>query len=324
MGTEPIDIVVLLPVYDDWESLEILIGRLEAVLESHSLRRSYLIVDDGSVARAPQGLASAVASGTPVRCVRLRRNIGHQRAIAIGLTYVHEHIPCGAVLVMDADGEDRPEDVSSLWQRFKEGGGRAVVFAGRLRRSESLAFRVGYAAYRLLHRLLTGIPVKVGNFSIVSSAHLETLVVVSDLWNHYAAAVVKVRIPYEIVPTTRGQRLAGASSMHLASLMAHGLSAISVFADVVGTRLIVGVIALSACLLLLIGVVFGVRLGTGHAIPGWATYSTGLLLILLAQALTLACSLAFFTVAARSNLSFLPIRDYRYFVGDVVDVAPRS
>jgi len=323
MGTEPTDIAVLLPVYDDWESLEMLIERLEPVFEGLALRRSYLIVDDGSVASAPQSLASAAAQGTSVRCLRLRRNIGHQRAIAIGLTYLHEHIPCEAVLVMDADGEDRPEDVSSLWQRFREGEGKKVVFAGRLRRSESLAFRVGYAAYRLLHRLLTGIPVKVGNFSIVSSAHLETLVVVSELWNHYAAAVVKVRIPYEIVPTTRGQRLAGESSMNLASLMAHGLSAISVFADAVGTRLIVGVIALSTFLLLLIGVVFGIRLGTGHAIPGWATYSTGLLLILLAQALTLAVSLAFFTVAARSNLSFVPIRDYRYFVGDVVDVAPR-
>jgi hypothetical protein len=103
---------------------------------------------------------------------------------------------------MDGDGQDAPEDIAKLLQRSREVGESSLVFAKRARRSESIVFRFFYQYYRLLHRVLTGLLVEVGNFSIVPSPLLERLVGVSELWNHYAATVVKSKMPME--STSRG------------------------------------------------------------------------------------------------------------------------
>src|SRR5262249_37876231 len=146
----------------------------------------------------------------------------------------------------DGDGEDDPADVPRLVQRCREEGFEKIVFAERTRRSETLAFRAFYGLYKVVHVLLTGIRGRVGNFSVVPPARLESLVVVSELWNHYAAAAFKSRQPLCLVPTRRASRLQGRSRMNFVDLVAHGLSAISVFGETVGVRLLV-----LACLLIL-------------------------------------------------------------------------
>ena len=171
--------------------------------------------------------------------LRLRRNLGHQRAIAVGLAYVEECLHADAVVVMDGDGEDDPADVPRLLERLDEEGHATIVFAERARRSESLVLRVFYSLFKLLHLLLTGKGVRVGNFSAIPRRRLTSLVVVAEIWNHYAAAVFRSRQPYCMIPTFRARRLCGTSSMNFVSLVTHGLSAISVYSDVVGVRLLV-------------------------------------------------------------------------------------
>ena len=101
-------------------------------------------------------------------------------------------------------------------------GGTRVVFAERTKRSESFAFRFFYALYRWLHLLLTGVAVRVGNFSAMPYSLLRRLVAVSELWNHYAAAVFKSRLPYRLLPTQRANRLAGRPQMNFVALVIHG------------------------------------------------------------------------------------------------------
>jgi len=73
----------------------------------------------------------------------------------MGLCMIKNEIQCEAVLVMDADGEDRPQDVIRLLNCFRENP-ESIVFAGRQKRFESISFRTRYRGYRLLHRLLAG------------------------------------------------------------------------------------------------------------------------------------------------------------------------
>ncbi len=121
--------------------------------------------------------------------LRLRRNLGHQRAIAIGLAYLEAESPaCQLVVVMDSDGEDDPQDVPRLIARAVQTEQQAIIFAERTKRSESLPFQICYHLYRLVHRVLTGRSVRVGNFSVIPRQRLESLVATSELWNHYAAA----------------------------------------------------------------------------------------------------------------------------------------
>ena len=314
----PLRLVVLMPVYDDWPSGRLLIEKLDAVLEGVSVVASVVLIDDASLTPPPSRLSERPLKNIQsVERLRLRRNLGHQRAIAIGLCFVQKERDCDAVLVMDADGEDRAEDVPRLLGRYLAFNGDRVVFAERKRRSESLVFRVFYHLYRALHRVLTGLPVKVGNFSVLSRDHVATLSVVSELWNHYAAAVYKARLPVGLMPTHRGTRLAGQSKLNFVSLVIHGLSAISVFAETVGVRLMLGIGTLMILCLLVVGAVIAVRFGTALAIPGWATSAVGLLLILVLQMLTLVAGLTFSVLFNRNNLTFLPIRDYHYFVGEI-------
>ncbi|MES2459832.1 MAG: glycosyltransferase [Armatimonadota bacterium] len=315
-------IVVLIPVFNDWSAVTKLLGLLDDEIgKSVYPDVSVLLVDDGSTLPVPEEtLAFKAQSLASVEVLALRRNLGHQRAIAIGLTYVCEKLPCRAVVVMDGDGEDAPGDVPKLLARFDELGGKKAIFAERARRTEKLSFRIFYRLYKGAHRLLTGAGVRVGNFSAVPYKLLTRLVVVSDLWNHYAAAVIKARLPHDMLPLARGYRLAGESRMNFVSLVIHGLSAMSVYGDRIGVRLLtatgVSVVVMLFALLTLLAVKFI----AGIAVSKWVAYSIAVVLIVLAQMLAVALVFVFIVLAGRDSTSFLPLRDYHYYIDEVYPI----
>jgi hypothetical protein len=314
-------LIVLMPLRDDWLSAVELIRRLDRAVSPDTCRMEILLVDDGSLQRCDQvDFGSQFSTVCAIRVLRLRRNLGHQRAIAVGLSHIHKAAGCDAVLVMDSDGEDTPEGVRRLLQAYSDANGTKAIFAERRRRSESLVFKCFYHLYRFLHRGLTGVSVRVGNFSILPSGHVDTLVAMSELWNHYAAAVFRSTLPFTMTPISRGHRIAGTSKMNFAALVSHGLSAISVFADIVGVRLLIA--SLTGCFLAGAGIVLvvAVRLLTDRAIPGWATYTAGTLAIIMMQFITIAASFTFFMLSSRTNLGFVPLRDYSLFVEEAVDI----
>jgi glycosyltransferase involved in cell wall biosynthesis len=314
-------ILILVPIYNDWDSATLLLRDLDAVFQREHLSPEVLLIDDGSTIPPPSRLSST--SLTTIRrldILRLRRNLGHQRAIAIGLAFIHSSRPCDTIIVMDGDGQDKPSDIPRLLDRLNAEQQPTIVFAARTRRSESLAFRFFYQMYCILHKLLTGFAVRVGNFSALPYPMLDTLVVVSELWNHYAAAIFKARLLYTAVPTERGARLSGRSQMHFASLVVHGLSALSVYGDVLGVRLLI--LAAFLLLLLVSGILVTVviRITTTLAIPGWATYTTGILAMILLQVMIVAILFVFTILAGRASLTFIPMRDYQFFIKGVTPI----
>ncbi|WP_165226352.1 glycosyltransferase [Aquisphaera insulae] len=320
------DVVVLIPIYNDWASFRILIERLDSALRARPAGGDscrVVAVDDGSTEPPPMTLdVPRLERIARVDVLRLRLNLGHQRAIAVGLCHVQACCPCRTVVLMDGDGEDSPDDVSRLLDRCEGGGGRKIVFAERVKRSESATFRVGYFAYRLLHRVLTGIPVRVGNFSVIPATVLDRLVVSSDLWNHYAASVVKARLPHDMLPTPRARRLAGQSRMDVVALVTHGLSAMSVFGDRIGVRLLIAVSVLTGLALAALGATVAIRLTTSLAIPGWATTAAGLLVVLLAQLFLLMMVFVFVALGGREGSSVIPARDHVHYVAGIDRIDP--
>lgn len=320
----PAPIVVLTPLFNDWKAARGLLHDLDKVLGASNVQARVVIIDDGSTVDGCNGLGAFPYQALHrIEVLELRRNLGHQRAIAVGLAYLEDRVPCDAVVVMDCDGEDRPEDVPRLLDRYRAEGARTVVFAERTRRSESFRFKVFYRLYKAVHYLLTGQRVRVGNFSVVPRANLSSLVVVAELWNHYAAAVFKSRQRLCMVPTTRGERVDGEPKMNFAGLVTHGLSAMSVHGEVIGTRLLMASLSLIVFALAGLAATVGVRLWTNLAIPGWATYTAGILAILLVLSLMLAVIFTFVILAGRSGSTFLPRRDYSYYIGGVTVVYER-
>jgi len=232
-------LAILIPNFNDWDSLRLLLPQLDSAMEGLEHQVSVLVVDDASTEPMPEDWPGQDFKALDsVEILHLRSNQGHQRAIALGLYHLHEFTDAEAVVVMDGDGEDRPEDVPELLRAYVAEAGREVVFAARTKRMESLGFRLCYRAYRLVHLALTGVVVQVGNFSVVPRPAMSRLMAVPDLWNHYAASVYRARLPRTLVPLPRGRRLAGESKMNFVSLLIHGLSAMSVFSDQVSARLL--------------------------------------------------------------------------------------
>src|SRR5262249_2232705 len=148
-------------------------------------------VDDGST--VPFDLASIDlpdrSSIRRVEVLELALNLGHQRAIAVGLVDVAGRADLDGVIVMDCDGEDRPSDAAVLLAASGERPGQ-IVFAHRSRRSETRVFKIGYFIYKLAFRLLIGHWVSFGNFSVLPAWAVKRLVYMPDLWNNLPSALL--------------------------------------------------------------------------------------------------------------------------------------
>lgn len=305
---------IVIPVYNDWESLNRLLPMIDDALDSSGLAADILVADDGSQQTQPTSWNCDWKGVREMRTLRLKRNVGHQRAICVALCHLNAQKDCERVIIMDGDGEDVPADIPRLLSELGSGTGARVVFAERTKRSEGWLFSLFYFLYRTLHRVLVGHRVRVGNFSAMNRQCLESLCISWELWNHYAAAVFASRQPMSLVPTSRGKRLAGESRMNFPALVMHGLSALSVFSDRISTRLLLCSAVGSATAVLGLIAVTSIRLTTNLAIPGWATNAFGLLLLLLVQIVAFMLTACLVVLFTRGLSQFIPARDFEYFV----------
>jgi hypothetical protein len=321
----PRRLVIVMPVFRDFDAAAVVCRAIDDVVARlPGIEARVLLVDDGSPAGTTGWAPFAAQALTRIDVLALRRNLGHQRAIAVALCHLSDTGTADAVLVMDADGEDRPEDIPGLLAELDVEPG-AMVFAERRKRLEGQVFRLGYLGYRVLHRCLTGVPVRVGNFSVLPATALARLVSMAELWNHYAGAALRSRLPQRRLPLDRGTRVVGRSQMGgLIPLVMHGISGIATFHDVVATRLLVASISGVALLTIALGIVVTIRFATALAIPGWATYTAGLLVVLAIQTASVAFSLVLSLISGRTASTFIPCRDYAVFVAGVLPLGSRD
>ena len=229
-----------MPVFNDWAAARFLVDRLDSVFGQHGLTAQIIFVDDGSLERVPEQFpATPPRNIQQIQSVELRTNLGHQRALCVGLVHLQQIGITSPVVVMDSDGEDAPSDIPRLLEKFVVEGKRKVIFAARRLRAEGVVFKFFYKLYRTHPSSSCRIRSPLRQLQRFPRRELERLVVTSDLWNHYAATVVKMKLPYSTVPIDRSRRFTGESRMGFVGLVIHGLSAMSVFGDTVGVRLLI-------------------------------------------------------------------------------------
>jgi hypothetical protein len=308
-------IAVVIPILDDWPSFAALVTRISHQFTGCGVVFRIYAVDDGST--APFDLDDLVLTDDSctesIELIHLAVNLGHQRAIAVGLCVIAGTDDIDGVLVMDGDGQDRPADIAALLAANLHNPTR-VVLAQRTRRSEPGLFRLWYWLYKLLFRALTGQAISFGNFCIIPRAAVEGLVRMPELWNNLAASIMRSRLPYLTVPTVRGTRFAGPSKMGLVSLIVHGLSAMSVHIETIFARLLLAAASIGSVAVFGILAVGVIRTATDLAIPGWATTIVGDLLIILLQMLVIVVAASLTMLAGRSSRPIVPIVDFRPFV----------
>lgn len=293
-------LVVVVPVFNDGACL----GPLLQDLSQADIRAELevLIVDDGSTTDIVVEPDSVPRSAGAVSILRLGANVGHQRAIAIGLVEAVKRGSHDAVAVMDSDGEDRPADLAHLIAALADAP-ESISVAQRRKRTEAAQFRAFYSLYRLLFFWLTGRRLDFGNFSLLPMSAAQRIVLMPELWNHYPAAIMRSRVAITRVPINRGQRYAGRSRMSFTALVNHGLAGISAFADTAFARLLVGATTLACVLGLVIATAFVLRLAIGVPIPGWAALGASVAAVALVQIIVGLIVVSFLTLSSRSSVS---------------------
>jgi glycosyltransferase involved in cell wall biosynthesis len=302
-----VNVAIVTPVHNDWESCAILLTRIDGLTLPGVTTLRVLVVDDGSVRPLAEGLTNGLGGGRvgAVSVLELVCNVGHQRAIALGIARIVGCRAAEQIVVMDSDGEDDPDDIPRLIAALQTAPDAGIV-AGRTKRSEGARFRVGYAAYQTLFLALVGRRIDFGNFSAFGPALARRLSGMSETWSHLAASLLRSRVPLVTVPTRRGRRYAGQTSMNFPSLIAHGLSAFAVFSDHVFARLLLLAATIGSTALFGIVSVVAIRLATDLAIPGWATNAVSVFALLFIQAVLICLVGALQLLATRSQPAAQP------------------
>ncbi|NWF47986.1 glycosyltransferase [Hydrogenophaga sp. D2P1] len=277
------DLIVVTPVYEDVEACSRLFKELA---DQFNDRLFVVAVDDGSV-RQPLDVGCLEAAGVKGVVIKLKRNVGHQKAIAIGLSYVSDKIgPDQRVVVMDSDGEDMPATIPTLLEQLQRDDVDVAV-AHRKSRVETWRFKLFYAIYKRVFKVMTGRPISFGNFMALKRASVKRLVAMQELPIHVAGAVLASKLRTGVCPLDRGPRYAGQSKMNFVGLVLHGFKGLMVFAEDVLVR--VGIACGLIAALSVAGAGTAVALKViGYSSRGWFSVAIGILILMFMQTGALA------------------------------------
>ncbi|HEU5252393.1 MAG TPA: glycosyltransferase [Solirubrobacterales bacterium] len=266
---------IFTPIYRDVRSFRILRERLLEVLASDpeaSGEVRFLAIDD-TAGQDPE--VESLASFADVTVVYPPFNLGHQRALVYALRKTLPEIADeDAIVTMDADGEDRPEDLPRLLAelRAKPPSERPVVLALRTKRRESIGFKIFYRLFRLLFRSLTGATVRSGNFVAMPGSIARRALLHPTFDLSYSSAILALDLPTEYVPCERGERYEGRSKMTYGKLAMHGLRMLMPFTDRIAIRALGTFVFFGVLGAALAAVVVCLKLFTASTVPGWTSY----------------------------------------------------
>ena len=220
-------IKILIPVYNDWQSVSKLINEIDDLSIDPVFQISIIVVNDASSHDRENSDINFVNIHS-FKILNMKINQGHTRCIATGLKYIYEKEDFDYVIPMDGDGEDRPEEIEELISQIENSKDKPIV-GERVKRSESLIFKICYQLHKLITLTFTGKSIKFGNFTCLSKTTVEKMVKEKATWNSFSGSLTKIEKNLISIPSIRGNRYFGPSKMSFSNLLKHSFSIISVF-----------------------------------------------------------------------------------------------
>ena len=220
-------IKILIPVYNDWQSVSELLDNIDLSLANVGHEISVLVVNDASNHDRVDN-DKIFENIISIKILNMKKNQGHARCIATGLKYIYEKEDFDYVIPMDGDGEDRPEEIKEFINQIENSSGKPIV-GKRVKRSEGLFFKICYEFHKFFTLTFTGKSIKFGNFTCLPKTTVEKMVNEKATWNSFSGSLTKVEKDFIEIPSIRGDRYFGPSKMSFYNLIKHSLSIISVF-----------------------------------------------------------------------------------------------
>jgi len=219
--------IILIPIYNDWKSVFKLLENIDEQIKDWDAEVSVLIVNDASTEERSKSEISFKKIKS-VRVINMKQNQGSVRCNAAGLKYLTEKENFDYVILMDGDGEDRPEELTSLFNKSKENPSKTVTL-NRVKRSEGPLFKLLYECHKILTYAFAGKLIKFGNYSCLPKADAARLAKEACIWSSFSGSVMKVISDRVSVPSIRGKRYFGPTQMNFFKLLVHSFSIIAVF-----------------------------------------------------------------------------------------------
>lgn len=310
------NIYCLTPVFNDWESFTILLQEVTKIRQQFTNYNFFIVaVNDGSTEDLSKDFSFI---DIPISILNLKINIGHQRAIAVGLQYIYNEVSdYDFVVVMDSDGEDKPQDIKELINKAEQEQEKKIIFAQRKKRQESAFFKTGYFFYKYLFYFLTGQKISFGNFSVIPKKLLSKVVHQNNIWNHYSGGIIQSKIPFEKVLIDRGKRYKGVSKMNFNSLIIHGLSSIAVYFDFLSLRILrYSLYGIGICFVSVVFILYQ-KIFTYNAIPGWASSLILIISGIILQLFSVTLIVLLLQLSSRKNISAPNSKIYKDFIEDI-------
>ena len=226
--------VILIPIYNDRESLKILIENINHEIKGINSEISLLVINDASSQQIIDEYPN-IENIHSIEIINMKENRNTARCIASGLKYINEKKEFDYVIPMDGDGEDRPEEIKNFIQLAEQTEDKSIV-GERVKRSENLFFKLCYQAHKMLTLAFTNQSIKFGNFTCLSKPTIVKLLNEKATWNSFSGSLKKVEKDLLSIPSIRGTRYFGPSKMSFFNLLKHSLSIISVFRKTVLIR----------------------------------------------------------------------------------------
>tara|TARA_B100000700_G_C15013917_1_gene842339 strand:+ start:322 stop:1197 length:876 start_codon:yes stop_codon:yes gene_type:complete len=228
------NIKVLIPVYNDWDSLFKLLNDINNVISSiKNCNFSCLIINDCSTIETPKIEVPSNISSLSI--INMKKNKGHARCNALGIKYLAKNENFDYLIIMDGDGEDRPEEIKILIEKAFSEPSKSVV-AKRVKRSEGFFFQLLYQMHKFLTFFFTGKNINFGNYSCLKRDDVKILSGKTSLWSSFSGSLKKHILELNSVDSIRGTRFYGPSKMSLINLIIHSFSIIAVFRATVFLR----------------------------------------------------------------------------------------
>jgi len=220
-------IVILVPIYNDWQSASKLIEEINSNIPGLECQFSVIIVNDASSDQQSIN-ALNIENLQSIKVINMKENRGHARCIAAGLKYIYEKEEFDYLIPMDGDGEDRPEEIKNFVEYLNYTSDKPIV-GERVKRSESLLFKFCYSVHKILTFAFTGQSIKFGNYTCLPRKTVEKMINDKATWSSFSGALTKLEKERSTIPSIRGSRYFGPSKMSFKNLIIHSLAIISVF-----------------------------------------------------------------------------------------------
>jgi len=220
-------IKILIPIFNDWNSVKLLIKNIDIAIKDINADFSVIIVNDASTQEKPDNILS-FRNLKSIKIINMISNRGHGRCNAAGLKYIYEKEDFDYVLPMDGDGEDRPEEIVQFVEKIIKNPNISVV-GKRVKRSENNIFKFCYEVHKIITYIFTGKLIRFGHFTCIPKSVVKKMINEKATWNCYSASLVKITKIRDSIPSIRGKRYFDLSKMSFYNLITHSLSIISVF-----------------------------------------------------------------------------------------------